>query len=195
MDEKFGSVQRRSRKQIADLANAVRRELGMEAGERIAMQPVIEFALEDMIDGAYFRVVEDHKLAGAEAKTDWHQPVITFSAGTYAKLKRGDPRSRMTAAHELGHLLMHTKRPIFYYRTKSRNMEFDPEWQADEFAAALLMPEEAFRSMTSVRQIMRRFGVSRCAAMRRARLLGIRIREDKLLSPQRKKGRNIRHAP
>ncbi|MEQ8309156.1 MAG: ImmA/IrrE family metallo-endopeptidase [Sphingopyxis sp.] len=195
MDDKFGSVQRRSRKQIADLANAVRRELGMEAGERIAMQPVIEFALEDMIDGAYFRVVDDHKLAGAEAKTDWHQPVITFSASTYAKLKRGDPRSRMTAAHELGHLLMHTQRPVYYYRTKSRNVEFDPEWQADEFAAALLMPERAFRSMKTVKQAMKGFGVSRCAAMRRARLLRIRIRDDKLLPSPRKKGRNIRHAP
>lgn len=171
--DKIGSVQKRSEHQIERLAKMVRQELGVGPGERLAMQPILEFALDDMIDGAYLAVLSDSEMGGAEGRTDWHQPVITLSAGTYAALTKGNPRARMTAAHELGHLLMHTKQPVYYYRERTKDNRLDPEWQADTFAAALLMPADAFRKMKTVRQAMAAFGVSKGAALRRAR--GLRI--------------------
>lgn len=176
--DKIGSVQKRSEHQIERLAKMVRQELGVDPGARLAMQPILEFALDDMIEGAYLRVASDSEMAGAEGRTDWHQPVITLSAGTYAALTKGDRRARMTAAHELGHLLMHTKQPVYYYRERTKDNRLDPEWQADTFAAALLMPADAFRKMKSVRQAMSAFGVSRSAALRRARGLKMAIADD-----------------
>ncbi|QJR01133.1 ImmA/IrrE family metallo-endopeptidase [Sphingobium yanoikuyae] len=176
--DKIGSVQRRSEHQIERLAKMVRQELGVDPGSRLAMQPILEFALDDMIDGAYLRVASDGEMGGAEGRTDWHQPVITLSAGTYAALTKGNHRARMTAAHELGHLLMHTKQPVYYYRERTKDNRLDPEWQADTFAAALLMPADAFRKMKSVRQAMTAFGISRSAALRRARGLKMSIADD-----------------
>lgn len=196
MDNQFGSVTRRTEKQIEQLANSVRRELGVEPSARLAMQPVLEFALDDMIPGAYLQVLNDNEMAGAEGRTDWHQPVISLSASTYTDLGRGRARARMTAAHELGHLLMHTQRPVYHYRTKSRDHRVSPEWQANYFASCLLMPAEPFRKMRMVQQAMRAFGVSRWAALYRARHLGVVLADTAPTSrPSKKKGYGMIRTP
>lgn len=181
--DKFGSVQRRSERQIERLAKMVRQELGVGPSDRIAMQPVLDFALDDMVEDAYLAIENDVEMGGAEGRTDWHRPVITLSRATYARLEKADDRARMTAAHELGHLLMHTQQPVFYYRTKARDYHVDPEWQANYFAGALLMPVEAFRKMKTVRQARKAFGVSRAAVLRRARILGMEIIDDMARRP------------
>lgn len=196
MAESFGSVSRRTEQQIETLAVAVRRELGVEPGERLSMQPVLEFALEDMVEGAYYAVANDHEMRGAEGRTDWHQPVITLSASTYAKLTRGENRARMTVAHEIGHLLMHTQQPVYHYRTRAKDRRFDPEWQANYFAGALLMPASTIRRMRSVRTVMKDFGVSKGAAMTRARVLGHQLIDDTIRpTPVKKKGHGMNRTP
>ena len=196
MDSHFGSVQRRTEQQIERFAQMVRRELGVAPNDRLAMQPVLEFALGDMVDGAYLAVAPDNEMEGAEGRTDWHRPVITLSAGTYAALSRGDARARSTAAHELGHLLMHTQKPVFHYRSKSHDCRVDPEWQANAFAAALLMPADAFRKMKTVSQAKKTFGVSRGGALRRARGLNVQLFDDTARGASRKrKGHSFRRTP
>jgi len=194
MDSHHGSVMRRTERDIERLAKAVRSELGVAPGARISVQPILEHLIEDMVEGAYFQVEADSDLGGAEARTDWHQPVITVSWSTYSRLLKGEARPRMTIAHEIGHLLMHTKQPVYHYRMKSRDRHVDPEWQADYFAAALLMPPEAFRKMRTVKQAMKTFGVSRGAALRRARIIGAVIVDDLARTPK-KKGHGVNRAP
>lgn len=70
----------RTRKQIEAVADAVRAELGVRADARIALQPVLEFCLDDLVEGAYFDLGDDHEMAGAEGRTDGVRPVITLSA-------------------------------------------------------------------------------------------------------------------
>lgn len=196
MDKMSGSVSRRTERQIEQLAALVRRELGLAPGARLAMQPILEFALDDMVEDAYFQVLNDHEMPGAEARTDWHQPVISVAASTYAKLKANNTGARMTIAHELGHLLMHTRQPVFHYRSRSRDCHVDPEWQANYFAAALLMPADAFRKIRSVRQAMKAFGVSAGAALVRARVLNHQILDDtRRGSSRKKKGHGMHRAP
>lgn len=196
MDNRFGSVERRSERQIERLAALVRRELGVDPGGRLAMQPILEFALDDIVEDAYFAVANDGEMPGAEGRTDWHQPVITLSASTYANLKKSDPRARMTVAHELGHLLMHTRQPVFHYRSKAKDRHVDPEWQANYFSAALLMPSDAFRKFRSVKAAKKAFGVSRAAVLWRARGLNHQILDDMVRqSPSAKKGRGVNHVP
>jgi hypothetical protein len=197
MDKRYYSVQQRSARQIENLARDLRRELGIEPDARISMTPILEFALEEIVDDAVFTVVDDQELDGAEGRTDMYEPRITLAASTYVKLRKGDSRARMTAAHELGHLLLHSRRPIFHYRARSKNRTVDPEWQADMFAAALLMPASAFRKMKTVSQARKTFGVSKGAALRRARELSVRLIDDFANSSNfKRKGRSpVNRAP
>lgn len=178
MVDRHGAVQKRSVKQIERLAGEIRAGLGMKPGDRVAMGPILDLYLDEIVPDAYLAIEEDRQMGGAEGRTDWLKPVITLSASTHAKLQRNDARARMTAAHELGHLLMHTRQPVFHYRSKSYDRGVDPEWQADVFAAAFLMPRAAFVKMKTVRQAMAAFGVSRSAALVRARNLQIQIIDD-----------------
>jgi hypothetical protein len=165
--------------QIEAMAGTVRKHLGIPLHGRIPMQWLLEQGLDFIFEDAYFEIDEDRKLGGAEARTSYHEPVITVSRGTYDQLERGHPRARMTIAHEVGHLLMHCLRPIALNKTARYDHHTDPEWQANVFAAALLMPRRAFMKTRSVDEAMKEFGVSRSAAEVRARWLKHNIIELK----------------
>lgn len=101
-------------------------------------------------------------------------------------------RKRFSIAHELGHLFLHmgylidTDRwsAIDEYRDspKYRYGFSDEEYEAHEFAGALLMPEDEFRSIvrqfsqdarTPLQPIVERFDVSADAARTRGQWLGL----------------------
>jgi hypothetical protein len=76
-------------------------------------------------------------------------------------------RDRFTIGHELGHYFLHSRQgelPIKAFRSGSGRIE----WEANWFAAALLMPRDAFHSAwrrsRDIGVIARQFGVSREAA-------------------------------
>ena len=84
-------------------------------------------------------------------------------------------RDRFTIAHELGHYFLHARqgdRPIVANRECTNKRA---EWEANWFAAALLMPESdvksAWNNTADVDYIASRFGVSRAAATVRLRVL------------------------
>lgn len=187
----------RSRKQIEAIAGAMRIYLGVTEGARIALQPILEFALDDLVEGAYFKIANDSELGGAEGMTDGQHPVITLSASTYMCLQRSDCRARMTVAHEIGHLLLHSGQKVYHFEEPMNDNRFDPEWQADEFAAALLMPKLPFMRIKTVHQAMEAFGVSRAAAIRRAWVVGIRLRDGNhsFGRDDKKKGHGMTRTP
>ena len=102
-----------------------------------------------------------------------------------------DERKKFTLAHELGHLFIHMgflnpeqwkneKEYVdstFYRQGYSRE-----EYEANEFAAALLMPEQEFikrarefskNNRCDINKLAKHFGVSNEAALTRGRWLGI----------------------
>jgi hypothetical protein len=85
-------------------------------------------------------------------------------------------RDRFTVAHELGHYFLHSDQgqiPIIAFRQGSTRIE----WEANWFAAALLMPESeftsAFRESGSLAEVAMQFGVSQDAAKVRKNALGL----------------------
>lgn len=83
-------------------------------------------------------------------------------------------RDRFTIAHELGHYFLHSRQgevPIVAYRQGSSRIE----WEANWFAAALLMPAEEFREacleLEVTSAVANRFGVSEDAAEVRRKAL------------------------
>lgn len=89
-------------------------------------------------------------------------------------------RQRYTIAHELGHFCLHRHlKQYFEDKIFFRGGEPDkPEWQANEFASAILMPENEFREMvrsgvSQVEKLAKEFKVSTLALRIRAKNLGI----------------------
>lgn len=193
---KFRVAPRLSLRDIENIAEQVREVLGFVKGKHISMAVVLEHILPELIDGYEFRVDDARNLGKAEAITDGFRPIITFSAASYTQLAKDAPRARMTAAHELGHLLLHTGRTGFA-RLEKHDRTLDPEKQADAFAAAFLMPCSEFRQVKSIREAMSKFGVSRGAALCRARKLKmwhlLSGHRDK--SNYKKKGHDMRRTP
>lgn len=89
-------------------------------------------------------------------------------------------RRRYTVAHELGHFCLHRHlRRRFEDKIFFRGGEANkPEWQANDFASAILMPEDKFREMvrsgvSKVEMLAKEFKVSTLALRIRAKNLGI----------------------
>lgn len=189
-------VQARTAREVEELAANTREALGLSATGRVAMLPLLEHVLYEVLDEYDFRVEEDRSMGSLEGLTDDQHPIIYLKSSVYNALERGDGRARMTAAHEFGHLLMHCRMPT--YRAFSDRYEplYDPERQANIFAAAFLMPREAFVRCRTVREAMKTFGVSRDAANCRARKLNHYFAPDrKVLTVVKKKGYSKRRTP
>lgn len=190
-------VRARSRDEIEELAWRARADLGLAPRDRVPVARLIEWVLPLVVPDFEMRVAEHGVLGGAEAVTDLHRPIITFSPLSYDELFRDRPRARMTAMHEVGHLLMHTQQPVGLAFMKKYDAYVDPEAQADMFASAFMMPEFAFREVRSIEEAMNRFGVSRDAACYRARALGMYrqlVVKRGALRPK-KKGTSKRRSP
>lgn len=89
-------------------------------------------------------------------------------------------RQRYTIAHELGHFCLHRhlkqrfEDKIFFRGVEAKK----PEWQANDFASAILIPEDRFRDMvrsgeSKVEVLAKEFKVSTLALRIRAKNLGI----------------------
>lgn len=186
----------RSRDELEEMAWQARADMGLMPFERVPVARLLENVVPLLIGDFHIRVVERGKLGRAEAVTDSVKPFITFDEDTYNGLYRDQPRPRMTGAHELAHLLLHTGQTGFAFLRK-RDQRVDVEWQADVFAAAFLMPECAFRQVKSIEEAMKRFGVSRDAACCRARNLKMHWLVSAKPAPRRtkKKGHGKSRAP
>jgi len=190
-------VRPRTARQIERLAADARSALGLSQDGRISMQPLLEQVLYEILEGYDFRVCDDKDMAQMEGLTDDREPIIYLKASTYHALERGDGRARMTAAHEFGHLLMHCGAPTFRAFSEVYEPLCDPERQANIFAAAFLMPAEAFKRCRTVNEAMRRFGVSRDAATLRARKLNHSFEPGRsiLTTVKKKKETSKRRSP
>lgn len=128
------------------------------------------------------------ELVGEEAHYDASANAIILDVRTYDALYGDRPRAKFTLAHEIGHALLHGP----YFRTeilrgRSLQQQFprkvlapyeDPEWQANRFAGAFLMPTnlvvKAIREGWSDKKIADYFGVSLEAAQIRRQKIKIR---------------------
>ncbi len=124
--------------------------------------------------------------AGVEAlamhDTERDKIIVTLSPETYAGLEAHYPRARFCLCHELGHACLHSRELIRLGRlsyhdaallrgkSPSHPAYLDTEWQANAFAAALLMPAEGLVALEARVGILtpslvaREFNVSRQAA-------------------------------
>lgn len=102
---------------------------------------------------------------------------------------QADNRRTFTIAHELGHLFLHmgfrTNPEVWAMQSEKVYNRFgasEQEYQANEFAAALLMPKEKYEqyvysivveNKVNVQKVADHFHVSKLAAINRGKFLGL----------------------
>lgn len=113
-----------------------------------------------------FYIIPDEEMPDAYAITTPSGDIL-LSNNVYELACQDDPRSRFTIAHEFGHLILHIPLDGFGEGKDAKNYKekyFDSEWQADTFAAELLIPTpilEALINTTPIEIISKKFMVSR----------------------------------
>jgi hypothetical protein len=170
-------VQRRSAKDIEAVTLAWRDTLGIENAWAPDMVRLLENKLPLLFKNFSLGVKPASEMGEAEAYTEFNPPEIVVSQPVYDLARKQHGRSRMTLAHELGHLVMHPGAVKFRTEFLTKPTEFNysesAEWQARKFASLFLMPTHVIREFASVAQIVECCKVSRSAAEVRFLELGL----------------------
>lgn len=117
--------------------------------------------------GVVYDWCTEQEMQGDHGLTFPNHGVIKIREDVYLGAHDGNGRDRFTMIHEVGHLVQHDNVAFSRATTKHQFYE-DSEWQADTFAAELMMPREHVRQLCkSPIDVMDAFGVSRSAANKR----------------------------
>jgi len=110
----------------------------------------IQEIFENKMDLLGFSVIIGKNVKGLGGVTDVTNRTIELPSASYKRLEKGDPQARFTVAHEFGHAYIHGRGQSFGAFPSRENVMFarradlkpyeDPEWQANAFGAAVLMP-------------------------------------------------------
>lgn len=173
MKRKTFRVEPLSIDKIRSIANDVRRQMGTD---EIPLGKLIEVLLSK---GAV-HVLEDNDPmfdGHAEARYDPEQRCVFLRNSDYVHCVEGTrPRSKYTFWHEFGHVFL-GHRVSFARGEGIEGEDIKPyessEWQADQFAAEILMPLDKMKreKVFTVGGLVNRFGVSTMAATKRIRQL------------------------
>lgn len=159
-----------SRRDIEERALAWRTALGISTCWQPDLLDILEFKLPRKWPDFSVVVRENSEMVDLEAYTQFQPPQIVFRNSSYQGLRNRVPRSRWTAAHELGHLVLHEA------ICKARSVEAlspsriwkpynSAEWQANTFASHFLMPEHVVSEFSSPEEISENCNVSLQAAV------------------------------
>ena len=185
IDENLPKVPPKSGIEIDELARVNMIKGFRHIQNLIQLQAIINFIEGGQLE-KYYNLDYGVKLLpeGEEAKFMPESRIIILSEGTYLDLFDDKPRARFTFAHELGHAVLHGeflklalagRSPCKIYKRSSLRPFEDPEWQANRFAAAFLMPTpqitKLLREGLRIDQIATYFKVSISAAETRIKKL------------------------
>lgn len=145
-----------SRKTLREMANMVRERFSINK-EQLYF-PIIEIleSLAVSSDDFDLEIMDISELPHEEARTYPNKNKIEIRTDIYDLATINDGRSRLTIAHELGHLLLHTEENVSFSRVsdiKQLPAYKNPEWQASAFAGELLIPKHLVKGM-SVEEVM-----------------------------------------
>jgi Zn-dependent peptidase ImmA (M78 family) len=164
----------RSGEDIENLADAIRHAVGLENAPYFPVVEFLEFGLAEVVDGMFYDVQSADLLGGREGAVDPVKRALYIREDVYAAVTNHDRRARFTVAHEIGHAVMHVGTLNRVLPRQQVIPPFcQPEWQANRFAAALLMPRHLAAMFGSVTEISVKFGVSVPAARLRGKTLGL----------------------
>jgi uncharacterized protein DUF955 len=136
-------------KGIASSAKHLRETLNISLKEALPIFDVLEFRIADFFKEFRFVVDLDHNFdPSVLAMTRQDPPEIIVRESVYQHAAVGSEPARVVLAHELGHFWLGHGGNVA--RGVAPSLEHSQlEWQADEFAAELLMPGNIAKQMTA----------------------------------------------
>ena len=152
-----------SRVKIENLANDIRTKFNC-SGYYFDIIKFVEIVIPS-IDGTfnYDYVEADELPKNTYAYYDSANNLMKIHSSVYERACANIGRDRFTIAHEVGHYFLHREGCLFA-RTEFAVPKYrDPEWQANTFASALLIPKTLTRCL-SVEEIANKCKVSNQAA-------------------------------
>lgn len=133
----------KSRMNLTMDAHAIHLLIGYKGDKPFPIAEFLERGLPVLYDDFELEVVTEGELGKKFGETYPDRHLIRLREDVYDQAASGDPFSRMTVAHEVGHLFEHEGVPrALARREASRSIPAykSSEWQANAFAGALLMP-------------------------------------------------------
>jgi hypothetical protein len=162
----------RSLARIEDAAWAVRQLLGF-TDPFLPVAELIEFGLGYLASGFCYDILPQGELGERHGAVDRERRILYLREDVYDGLLNNRGRDRFTACHEMGHVILHGG-TLNRRMPNTRVAAFrNPEWQANSFAAAILMPRNMALTLASHMAFREAFGVTESAAKVRAKVLGM----------------------
>ena len=154
----------RSIKDIRELALLLRKALNLDKVDKFPIMEFIEGVMHTIDEEFYYEIVDKETMGNIHGLACPNEHCIKIREDVYNRCVEGYGRDRFTIAHEVGHYLMHNSNVTLARLGKEKVQAYmDPEWQANTFAAELLMPINLIDT-TDVKKIAEKFGVSYSAA-------------------------------
>ncbi|MBV4427204.1 ImmA/IrrE family metallo-endopeptidase [Clostridium tyrobutyricum] len=154
----------RSRRDIRKLTVFIRSIYDKQTMDAFPIMDFLEHMLPQIIEDFEWHILYDEQMEDCDGKTFPQQNKIYLKESVYDGACAGNPRDRFTVAHEIGHLLLHNTESISYARSNKQIKAYEnPEWQANTFAAELLIPVDSIKYLSPI-QIAHKFKVSLTAA-------------------------------
>ena len=192
----------RNRDSIRRDTYLLRKKLNMGQTPYFPIVRFVEHVLPLSDPSFSFEVDEDDELRGVHAEYVPHSNTIRVKASVYEAATNGHYWARSTLAHELGHYYYHDEKSVRYAKLDPGQKippDYDPERQANIFAAELLVPIHLIKGMTEI-QVSRKFGVSKAIASRQISTLErvskrqARKRSDKKRRPRNSATARLQHS-
>lgn len=161
-------VRPRGRAAIRRVAAGIREHLGLDS-RSIPIVHVLEKVLPELYPEYSFQVydkleMEERFGPGNYGITLHCEDAIILRDDVYARALNGAPRDRFTAAHELGHYLLHKEEGLAMPKRSNEKIPYyrDSEWQANTFAGEFLVDTKNLIALDlmHVEDIRVAFGVS-----------------------------------
>ena len=167
--------------QVGELyADLTREAVGLRAGDSV--QGLSKIAMELGVAVAVARMPSRSNVAGCSIMGDGRASLALVNSN------HPESRQRFTLAHEIAHHILHRNSEAIACQEAAvrRGRPPTPEFEADVFASAFLMPRRAIRNLartqpsapTLLQEIQARFGTSRSATLARLRGLNVITESD-----------------
>ncbi|MDU4728008.1 MULTISPECIES: ImmA/IrrE family metallo-endopeptidase [Clostridium] len=130
------------------------------------IEEFLEFGMPTLEKDFHICILTKEEMGNIHGLACPNEKCIKIREDVYDRAISGCGRDRFTIAHEIGHYLLHNNSSVKLARlgeNKTIEAYRNPEWQADTFAAELLMPITLIESKDPNR-ISKEFGVSITAA-------------------------------
>lgn len=161
-------VDPRSSKDIEAISLAWRDALGVPNDWAPNIVDLVESKVPKLVRAFALVIRRDGEMDDAEAFTEFQPPQIVVRESIYRNALKGHGRSRMTLAHELGHLVMHPgaakPRASMAIASKNTPLYHSAEWQARKFASLFLLPTHIVLQFDSIEELVQCCKVSQQAS-------------------------------